>query len=206
MFSLRRLLLVLACLAVALALVAPAALLWSALYTTSGLQFVIGHIPHRMGGVQLDIVGVSGTVAEGVRVERVEIDHDLVHLKFEGIEGQVALMPLVLQTIRVRHGTVRSALIQVKRRTHPSLPGPLVFMPRWLIVSAEQGRVASATLTVPNGFRLQATDISGAAVIRHNLIRVFQAEGLLGGGPRVSAIGELRAADPLGMEVKAHLD
>src|SRR2546422_10916164 len=86
MFSPRRLLLVLACLAVALALVAPAALIWSALYTNSGLQFLIGHIPHRMAGVQLDIVGVSGTVAEGLRVERVEIDHDLVHLKFEGIE------------------------------------------------------------------------------------------------------------------------
>ncbi len=205
MFSLRRLLLVLACLAVALALVAPAALIWSALYTNSGLQFLIGHIPHRMAGVQLDIVGVSGTVAEGLRVERVEIDHDLVHLKFEGIEGQVALMPLVLQTIRVRHGTVRSALIQVKRRSHPSLPGPLVFMPRWLIVSAEQGRVASATLTVPNGFRLEATDISGAAVIRHNVIRFFQAEGLLGGEARVSAIGDLLAADPLGLEVKGRL-
>ena len=67
MLSLRRLLLVLACAAVVLAIVAPAALIWSALYTSSGLQFVIGHIPHRMGGVQLDIVGVSGTVAEGDR-------------------------------------------------------------------------------------------------------------------------------------------
>src|SRR5204862_6366490 len=155
---------VLACPAFVLAIVAPAALVWSALYPTSVLQFVIGHIPHRMGGMQRDIVGVSGTVAEGVRVERVEIDHDLVHLKFEGIEGQVALMPLVLQTIRVRHGTVRSALIQVKRRTHPSPPGPLVFMPRWPLGTAEQGRVASATLTVYNGFRLQATGIESAAV------------------------------------------
>ena len=72
MFSLRRLLLVLACLTVALAVVAPAALVWSALYTTSGLQFLIGHIPHRMAGVRLDIAGVSGTVAEGLRVERSE--------------------------------------------------------------------------------------------------------------------------------------
>ncbi|HEY0767165.1 MAG TPA: translocation/assembly module TamB domain-containing protein [Steroidobacteraceae bacterium] len=206
MRTLRRLLLILACLTVVTAIVAPAALIWSALFTSSGLQFAVRHIPHHFADVQLDIVGVSGTVAEGVRVERVEIDHDLVHLKFEGIEGRVALMPLLLQTIRATDGSVRSALIQVKRRTRPPTPGPPVFLPRWLIISAEQGRVASATLTVPNGFRLEATDISGAAVIRHRVIRFFQAEALLAGEARVGAIGELRAADPLGMEVKGHID
>jgi translocation and assembly module TamB len=205
MFTLRRLLLVFACLAVGLAILTPLALIGSALYTTGGLQFVIRHIPHRMAGVTLDIVGVRGTVAEGLSVERVEIDHDLVHLKFEGIEGRVALMPLLLQTIRVGHGSVRNALIQVKRRTQPSTPGPPVFLPRWLIISAEQGQVASATLTVPNGFRLDVTNINGAAVIRHHVIRFFQAEGLLGGETRVSAIGDLIAADPLGLEVKGRV-
>jgi len=205
MFSLRRLLLALASLLIVTAIVAPAALICSALYTSGGLQFAIRHIPHHIGGVQLDIVGVSGTVADGLAVERVEIDHDLVHLKFEGIEGRVDLMPLMLQTIRVAHGSVRSALIQVKRRTRPSTPGAPVFLPRWLIISAEQGRVGSATLTVPNGFRLDATDINGAAVVRHRVIRFFQAEGLLGGDARVSAIGDLIAADPLGLEVKGRI-
>jgi translocation and assembly module TamB len=205
MFSLRRLLLALASLLIVTAIVAPVILIWSALYTTGGLQFAIRHIPHHIGGVQLDIVGVSGTVADGLAVERVEIDHDLVHLKFEGIEGRVDLMPLMLQTIRVGHGSVRSALIQVKRRTHPSTPGAPVFVPRWLIISAEQGRVGRATLTVPNGFRLDATDINGAAVVRHRVIRFFQAEGLLGGEARVSAIGDLIAADPMGLEVKGHI-
>ena len=205
MFSLRRLLLALASLLIVTAIVAPVALIWSALYTTGGLQFAIRHIPRQLGPVQLDIVGVSGTVADGLAVERVEIDHDLVHLKFEGIEGRVDLMPLLLQTIRVGHGSVRSALIQVKRRTRPPTAGALVFLPRWLIISAEQGRVGSATLTVPNGFRLDATDINGAAVVRHRVIRFFQAEGLLGGEARVSAIGDLIAADPVGLEVKGRI-
>jgi translocation and assembly module TamB len=205
MFSLRRLLLLIACLAVVTAIVAPAALIWAALYTTGGLQFLIRHIPHNIAGVQLDIVGVRGTVADGLAVERVEIDHELVHLKFEGIEGRVALMPLLLQTIRATRGSVHSALIEVKRRTRPSTPGPPVFLPRWLIISAEQAHVGSATLTVPNGFRLDVTDISGAAVIRHHVIRFFQAEGLLGGEARASAIGDLIAADPLGLEVKGRL-
>jgi translocation and assembly module TamB len=204
-FSVRRLLLLIACVAVVTAIVAPAALIWSALFTTSGLQFAIRHLPHRMAGVTLDIVGVSGTIADGLAVERVEIDHELVHLKFEGIEGHVALMPLLLQTIRATHGSVRSALIEVKRRTRLPTPEPPVFLPRWLLINAEQAHVASATLTVPNGVRLDASDISGAAVIRHHVIRFFQAEGLLAGEARVSAIGELRAADPLGLEVKGRL-
>ncbi len=205
MLSLRRLLLALASLLIVTAIVAPVALIWSALYTTGGLQFAIRHMPRQLGPVQLDIVGVRGTVADGLAVERVEIDHDLVHLTFEGIEGHVALMPLLLQTIRATSGSVRSALIEVKRRTRPPTPGPPVFLPRWLIISAEQARVGSATLTVPNGFRLGATDISGAAVVRHHVIRFFQAEGLLGGEARVSAIGDLIAADPVGLEVKGRV-
>jgi translocation and assembly module TamB len=204
--NMRRALLIAACIVVALAMLAPATLIWSALYTTAGLQFVIRHIPQRMAGVTLEIAGVRGTVAEGLSVERVEIDHDLVHLKFEGIQGHVALMPLLLQTIRVRDGSVQRALIAVKRRTRPPTPGPPSFLPRWLIIDAAAGQVAQATLTVPNGFRLDASDIDGAAVIRHHVIRFFHAQGVLDNAVRVDGIGELLAADPIGLEVKGRLE
>jgi translocation and assembly module TamB len=201
----RRLLLILACLLVLMVIVAPAVIIWSAVYTESGLEFVARHLPHRIGGVQLDISDVTGTLASGVHVARVEIDHELVHLTFTDIDGQVALAPLMLQTIRVRAGHVGSALIQVKRRTHPSTPSPPVFLPRWLLISVEQGRVDQALLTVFNGVRLQARAINGAAVIRHTVIRLFQADGQLEEA-RISGSGELRAADPLGMEVKGRID
>ena len=201
----RRLLLILASLAVGAAIIAPAVLIWSALYTTAGLQFLVRHIPRQLGPVTLEIAGVSGTVAGGLSVERVEIGHDLVHLRFEGIAGHVALAPLLLQTIRVTDGSVRSALIEVKRRTRPPTPGPPTFLPRWLLISVDQGRVGSATLTVYNGFRMEVSELLGAAVIRHSYIRFFQANARLWGA-QVSAIGDLLATDPLGMEVKGHLD
>ncbi|MBV9317556.1 MAG: hypothetical protein JOZ34_08850, partial [Gammaproteobacteria bacterium] len=83
----RRLLLALAVLIILSAVVAPAVLLWAALYTNDGLQFVIRHLPNKLGPVRLTISGVSGTVASGLRIERVEVEHDLVHLTFTGIEG-----------------------------------------------------------------------------------------------------------------------
>jgi len=200
-----RLLLILACLLVVTAIVAPLVLVWSALYTTAGLQFVVRHLPERLGPVRLVITGIQGTVAHGLTVERVEVDHELVHLTFEGISGRVALMPLLLQTIRVRSGSVHSALVEVKRRTHPSTPGPAQFLPRWMIISVDAGHVDDARLSVYNGFRLEARSLEGAAVIRRRYIRFFQADGQLEDA-HISAIGELRAADPLGLAVKGRLD
>ena len=68
-------------------IVGPIVLVWAGLYTTRGAQFIVRHLPHRLGGVTLDIVGLSGTVADGLHVERVEIDHELVHLKFTDVSG-----------------------------------------------------------------------------------------------------------------------
>ena len=206
MLNLRRLLLTAAIVLIVAAIVAPLALVWSALYTTGGLQFVVRHIPRQFAGVRLEIAGISGTVAEGLQVERVEIWHELVHLKFEGFSGRATLAPLLLQTLRVPKATLRSALIEVRRRVHPPTPGPILFLPRWLIISAEDTHVASATLTVFNGFRMDATDLQGAAVLRHSHIRFFQADAQLWGNVHASAIGELRATDPLGIEAKGRVD
>src|SRR5215831_8192186 len=148
----RRLLLALAVLIVITAVAAPAVLVWSALFTNGGLQFVIRHIPQQLGGVRLTITGVSGTMASGLAIERIEIEHDVVHITLTGIEGRVALRPLVLQTIRVAHGKVQSALIEVKRRTKPVIPGPNNFLPAWLLIIVEDGEVGGVRLGVYNGF------------------------------------------------------
>lgn len=204
-FILRRALLLIAVVVIATLIVGPLVLLGSALYTESGAQFIVRHVPRHIGTATLEITGLTGTLARGLHVERVEIDQEVVHLTFEGIEGRVALAPLLLQTIRVTSASVRSADIQVKRRVHPPTPSPPSFLPRWLLISVEDAHLARADLSVYNGFRLALTELRGAAVIRHASIRFFQAEGLLEGA-HVSAIGALRATDPLGMEVKYHLD
>jgi len=201
----RRLLLTIAVLVVITAVAAPGVLVWSALFTSGGLQFVIRHLPQQLGPVRLTITGVSGTVARGLSIQRIEIEQEVVHITLTGIEGRIALRPLVLQTIRVAHGKVQNALIEVKRRTRPSTPGPPSFVPAWLILNVEDGQLGSVKLSVYNGYRLEVDDIRSAAVIRQHYIRFFSAEGSLEGA-HVNALGTLRATDPLGMEVKAHVD
>lgn len=201
----RRALLLSAAVLIVTLIVGPIVLVWAGLFTARGAQFIVRHLPHRIGGVTLDIVGVTGTAATGLHVERVEVDHELVHLSFTDITGRVALTPLLLQTIRATSATVRTAQVQVKRRVHPPTPSPPSFLPRWLLISADDAHVERATLSVYNGFRLEVTDIEGAAVMRHESIRFFQADGVLEGA-HLNAIGELRATDPLGLQLKGHID
>jgi hypothetical protein len=202
---LRRLLLALASVLIVGLIVAPLTLLWAALYTESGAQFVVRHLPHHLGPVDLEITGLTGTVAHGLHVERVEIDHELVHLTFTNLNGRVRLAPLLVQTIRVTYASVEGAEVQVKRRVHPPTPSPPSFLPRWLKISADEAHVKRADLSVYNGFKMQVTDITADALLRHLDMRFFQAEGLLEGAHFI-LMGDLLATDPLGFRVKGHLD
>ncbi len=201
----RRLLLILASVLIVLLIVTPFVLVWSVLYTSAGVQFVARHLPKRMADVGVEIEGLSGTVAEGLHAKRVEIDQELVHLQFEDIDARVALAPLLLQKIRSPWVSAATAVVTVKKRVHPPTPSPPGFLPRWLLINADQLHVGETTLTVYNGFRLEVSDLNGAAVVRHSNIRIFGLTALLEGA-KVGLSGVLRATDPFGMAVQYHLD
>lgn len=202
---LRRTVLVLAAVLIPALILGPLLLIWAALYTESGLQFVVRHIPHKLGGVRLVISGVRGTAAHGLHAEQVQIEHQLVRLTFEGVDTQVAIAPLLLQTIRSPHTHVQHALIEVKKRTRPPTPSPPIFLPRWLLISSEDAQVDAATLSVYNGFRMELHAVRGAVMLRTKTIRLFQADGTWDSA-HLSGIGTLHAADPLGMDVQGRID
>ncbi|HEY1491024.1 MAG TPA: translocation/assembly module TamB domain-containing protein, partial [Steroidobacteraceae bacterium] len=201
----RRILLILASILIVTLIVAPFVAVWSVLFTTGGVQLVARHLPHHLGSIDLSIEGLSGTVAGGLHAERVEIDQELVHLTFTDIDARVAVAPLLLQTIRSPSVSVGNALVGIKKRVHPPTPGPPGFLPRWLLISADQVHAGTAALTVYNGFKLNVTSVTTAAVLRRHSIRIFGLTGQLEGA-RVGLSGVLRATDPFGMAVQYHLD
>jgi translocation and assembly module TamB len=201
----RRLLLLTAAFLVFLAITVPAAVVYYVIFTESGFQFIARHIPHRFGDTTLDIVNPTGSIAHGIHVDRVEVDHRLVNVRVENLQGHVKLLPLLWQTIHSPDAYLGRVTVAVKRRKKPPTPGEPLFVPRWMVINADHTHIGLATVTVPNGFRLDATDIDGSAAIHHRTIRLFEAQGQLG-ETHVSGKGLLRATDPFGLDVDARIN
>ena len=184
----------------------------------TGSAHVVGAVHHRGAAVRgpppaaaarpvrLVISGVSGTVARGLHVERVEIDHAWCTSPSTGSRAASRCGRSCCRASASAAGSVRSALIEVKRRTTPSTPGPPIFLPRWLIINVDSAHVGSATLTVYNGFRLAATDLQRRG--RHPPCTTSASSRPTGSSrTRTSAPSASCArTDPLGMEADGHLD
>src|SRR5581483_11796497 len=201
----RRLLLITAALLVFLAIAVRSAVFYYVVFTESGFKFIVSRIPHRFGNTTLEIVNPTGSVAHGIHVDRVEVDHHLADVRVENIGGRVKLLPLLWQTIDATDAFIGKVTVTVKKRTRPPGKGEPLFVPRWMVINARHTRIGIATVTVYNGFRLDATDIDGVAVIRHRTIRLFQAQGQIGEW-HVAGIGLLHAADPFGIDVNTRIN
>src|SRR5437867_3700888 len=132
----RRLLLLIAGALILAAVAVPTAAVYYLAFTPGGFQFIVSRIPHKVGGVTIDVIDAGGTVAHGIRVEQLDIDHHLVHLTFRNIQARVELLPLLLQTIRTREASIEAVTVEIKRRKKPPIPSTPFFLPHWLIVSA----------------------------------------------------------------------
>jgi translocation and assembly module TamB len=192
----RRLLLLIAGILILIAVAVPSAAVYYFAFTESGLQFLVSHVPHKAGNVGIDIVNASGTLAHGIHIDQLDIDHHLVHLTLKNIHGRVELTPLLLQTIRTRGAFIESASVEIKRRRKPPIPATPFFLPRWLIVSTDHMRIGNLTLAVYNGAHLEATDLQGSAIARHRKIRFFEI-GMQMGTLHVDGSGQMWAYDPL---------
>ena len=201
----RRLLLFIAGILILIAVTVPCAAVYYFAFTESGFKFLISRIPHQVAGVGIDIINAGGTVAHGIHVEQLDIDHRLVHLTFKNIRGRVELTPLLLQTIRTKGASIDSASVEIKRRKKPPTPSTPFFLPRWLIVSAEHTRIGSLNLAVYNGAHLEATDLYASGIARHRKIRFFEF-GMQMGTARLDGAGEMLAYDPLRLDLQTKIN
>src|SRR6185312_3167744 len=191
----RRILIIIG-IAIAFVITVPAGLIYYAAYTESGLQFIVRHIPKKIGRTQMAFVGAQGTVARGFTLQRFELEHERVHLRFEGIRGHITLLPLLWQTIHADDVTMNSAFVQVRRWQNPPPKGPPRFLPPGLIVRVDQAHVNSGALIAINGRRFDVTNVSTSGVARWRTLRFFDAS-FVQDAMRVSGKATLRAADPM---------
>jgi translocation and assembly module TamB len=199
---LHRVLLLLAALLMLLGVAGPLGVVYYVCYTEQGLQLIAGLVPRQMGDIEVDIAGVSGTVAHGLRVARVDVDERLVHVTVEGVHGHVTMAALLLQTVRSRDAYFRKVTVRVK--PHPQPPrhwSPPSFMPSWLLVSLDHAHIAHADVVTAGGTHLTGDDLETSTTLRHKSIYFYDVQ-LQHDDTHVSGIGELRAAEPMKMDIK----
>lgn len=184
---------------VLLLLATPLVALYYAAYTEAGLAFVVSHVPKRIANTDIVIRGARGTIARGLHVDQVDIEHERVHLRFEQIDGRIRLAPLLLQTVRSPELRIRKVTVQVRNRTTPIAPYEPRFLPRGLRIRADDFSIREAGLILPSGRRWDFDRVEAAGVASFKTIQFFKLAGSLDAW-RVEADGKLRAADPMAVD------
>ncbi len=172
------------------------------LYTEAGLRFAVARLPERLGKVTLKVENVHGTIAGGFGAERVDVQQERAHVRVDNGSARVNVWPLLVGRIAVREARADAVLIEVKRRLKPPPKTPPKFLPRLLSISAETASARSLVIVAPSGKRTEFTDASGAGIVGHKTIRIFEGNviyGFLSG----RAIGVLDAADPMKLRGEA---
>jgi translocation and assembly module TamB len=201
----RRLLLLIASALILIAVAVPTAAVYYLAFTQSGFQFLVSRIPPKVAGVAIDVIGASGTVAHGIRVEQLDIDHHLVHLTIKNIQARVELTPLLLQTIRTKGASIEAVTVEIKRRKRPPIPSTPFFLPHWLIVSADHARIGSVNLAVFNGAHIEANNLYASGIARYRKIRFFEV-GMQMGNARIDGSGQMLAYDPLRLDLQTKIN
>ncbi|HTU67982.1 MAG TPA: translocation/assembly module TamB domain-containing protein [Steroidobacteraceae bacterium] len=183
-------------LALGILLVVLVSLLAWVIYTEAGLQFAVARLPEKLGSVTLQIEDVRGTIAGGFSAKRVDVDHALTHVTVENGSARVNFWPLLVGRISVRRAQSDLTLIEVKKRPKDRPITPPRFLPRFLSISAEKANTRLLAIIAPNGRRVEFNDVSGAGIVGHKTIRIFEGN-VIYGFLQARAIGQLDAADPI---------
>ncbi|HEV7431787.1 MAG TPA: translocation/assembly module TamB domain-containing protein [Steroidobacteraceae bacterium] len=174
-------------------------------WTEAGLQRLVSLANRRLGPVTLSLAGARGTLHSGLHFDRVEVDHQRVQIIATRIDGSVALLPLLWQTINVSHLDIGEVTVHVL----PHVSQPIdTWEPHFLIgllnIEAPRLRVGHATLISPGGTTLEANELRAAAKIDSKDIRIFDST-LDYSGFAVHSIGTVHAAQSIGLRGQIRL-
>ena len=188
----------------ALALLAGGAIYYVG-WTPGGLQRLVALSNRRLGPVTLHISGARGTLHDGLHIDRVEVDHQRVQVIANQIDGRVALLPLLWQTIRVAHLRIGSVLVHVLPHPQPSrTPWQPHFLVGLLNIQAEDLHVGHAEVISPGGASVAFDRVHAVARIGTKDIRVFDGQ-MLYAGFDVHSTGNVHAANPIRLQGEARL-
>ena len=110
--------------------VLPLVALWMLGHSESALRYAVSKIPSRFGTLErLSIRDVRGSLADGVNIGAIDIDHDVVHIRLRDIRFRIDLLPLLWQAVEAREFRVGRVEIDQQIRDRPPPYKPPRFLP-----------------------------------------------------------------------------
>src|ERR1700692_1047652 len=156
-----------------LLLALPLAALYYLAYTPSGLAVVASHLNGRIGAVNIQLRGVSGTLAHGLHVDALVIDHRRVHIEGDDASGRLAILPLAWRTIRVPQLHVGRLLVRALARDGDAGDWKPHFLPPLLHVDAEHADAQRWQLITISGQQYDGTSVSAAGTVYPQIVHLY---------------------------------
>jgi translocation and assembly module TamB len=174
-------------------------------YTPAGLAVVARSLNRQIGPVRIEIHGARGTLAHGLHVDRLIIDHRRVHIEIEQLDGQVAILPLVWRTIQVPRVHAEQLLVHVLPHVDDGRYWDPHFLPPLTRVNAVLVQVDRWRLQMPNDDIYDTRSATTTATLFPKVIRIHASRfdyGLV----HIHASGDVLAATSIGLNGALHFD
>ena len=188
-----------------LLLALPLAALYYLAYTESGLAVVAARLNGRVGALTIELRGVSGTLAHGVHVDLLVIDHRRVHIEIENASGRLSILPLAWRTVRVPQLHMGRLLVHALPRVGDAGDWTPRFLPPLMHIDAEHADAQRWQLITINGDEFDGTSVSAAGMVYPQSVRLFSGEFDYN-GVHARSSGEVRAAHSIGLSGVLHFD
>jgi len=186
-----------------LLLALPLVALWLLGHSESALRFAVAKIPPRFGTIErFAIRDVQGSLADGVQIGAIDIEHDVVHLRLRDIRMRIDLLPLLWQAVEASEFRVGRVEIDQQLRDRPPPDKPPRFLPQLLTVEARTASLPSIVIQPLTGNAVEFRDTKLDGLLRSTTLSVRTLSTHLG-NLQLQADGLLSAGLPLGLEGRA---
>jgi translocation and assembly module TamB len=187
-----------------LVLSVPLSGLYYLAFTEGGLQLIATLLNGHLGPVDLQLQGVTGTLAYGVHVDLLVIDHRRAHIEIEDASGKLAILPLAWQTIRVPEAHAARLLVHALPAPDDGREHAQRFLPTLMRIDAEHATVERFQLIATNGVELDSTAVQATGALYPDLIRIYSGT-LDYHGIKLQANGEVLGTGSLGLRGTVHI-
>jgi translocation and assembly module TamB len=173
-------------------------------YTPAGLKTVAKALNRQIGPVTLHIEGASGTLAYGVHLDRLIIDHRRVHLEIDNASGMLAILPLAWRTLSVPYVHADSLLIRVLPHVDDGSFWEPHFLPPLTQIEAHSAFVERWRLITPSGQTFDTTHVQAVGTILPRIIHVYSGALDYNDVVHVQMSGDVLAARSTGLTGVLH--